>query len=43
VKNGTEDDKQSFLLKTNRKFGNRQVYRKSFSLANNSNLVSSDS
>lgn len=43
VKNGTEDDKQSFLLKSNRKFGNRQVYRKSFSLANNSNLVSSDS
>ena len=43
VKNGTEEDKQSFLLKTNRKFGNRQVYRKSFSLSNNSNLVSSDS
>lgn len=43
VKNGTDDDKQSFLLKTNRKFGNRQVYRKSFRLANNSNLVSSDS
>lgn len=43
VKNGPDNDKQSFLLKTNRKFGNRQVYRKSFRLANNSNLVSSDS
>jgi UPF0176 protein len=43
VKNGTEEDKQSFLLKTNRKFGNRQVYRKSFSLANCSHIGSSDS
>ena len=35
VKNGTQVDKQNYLLKTKRKFGNRQVYRKSFSLANN--------
>ena len=43
VKNGSSDDKQSFLLKTNRKYGNRQVYRKSFSLSNSSHLVPSDS
>ncbi|HAH22686.1 MAG TPA: hypothetical protein DCL77_02790 [Prolixibacteraceae bacterium] len=36
VKNGTEADKQSYLMKHKRKFGNRQVYRKSFVLANNS-------
>lgn len=36
VKNGTEEDKQSFRMKNKRKFGNRQVYRKSFGLANNS-------
>lgn len=33
VKNGSEDIKKSYLMKTNRKFGNRQVYRKSFKLA----------
>jgi len=43
VKNGNDEDKQSFLLKTNRKFGNRHVYRKSFSLANSTHLVPSHS
>lgn len=43
VKNGSEYDKQSFLMKTNRKFGNRQVYRKSFSLANNNHLAAPES
>ncbi|HCY42625.1 MAG TPA: hypothetical protein DHV48_14930 [Prolixibacteraceae bacterium] len=41
VKNGSDDDKQNFLLKSTRKFGKRQVYRKSFKLANK--LVSSAS
>jgi len=36
---GTVADKQSYLLKNKRRFGNRQVYRKSFSLANK-NLTS---
>ena len=36
VKNGSEHQKQSYLRNKNRKFGNRQVYRKSFGLANNS-------
>lgn len=35
VKNGTEADKVNFLRKSKRIFGNRQVYRKSFSLTNN--------
>ena len=42
VKNGNEDDKQNFLLKTSQKFGNRQVYRKSFSLANSTLPETSD-
>lgn len=33
IKNGTDAEKQDYLMKTKRKFGNRQVYRKSFSLA----------
>lgn len=43
VKNGSAEEMQSFLLNTNRKFGNRQVYRKSFNLANSSHLVPSNS
>lgn len=43
VKNGTEEDKQSFLWKTNRKSGIRQVYRKSFSLTNKNHFNASDS
>ncbi|HEY3371194.1 MAG TPA: rhodanese-related sulfurtransferase [Prolixibacteraceae bacterium] len=35
INRGTEEDKQSYLLKKKRRFGNRQVYRKSFILANN--------
>ena len=43
VKNGTAEDKQIFLLNIMRKFGNRQVYRKSFSLANTSHLAAPES
>lgn len=38
VKNGTEADRQSYLQNNRRKFGNRQVYRKSFSLAHKDQL-----
>lgn len=43
VKNGREDEKQKFILNTSRKFGNRQVYRKSFKLVNKSVSAASDS
>ena len=32
VKNGNDEFKKSYILKSKRKFGNRQVYRKSFKL-----------
>jgi UPF0176 protein len=43
VKNGNAANKQNFLSMNSRKFSNRQVYRKSISLANNNLLMSSDS
>lgn len=43
VKNGTEAEKLDFKMRYNRKFGNKQSYRKSFALVNNDQYSRNDS